>query len=92
MPLKLYKSCFFLTRQIDLANLSSREHEHMKKEIKNHKKLSHPNIIKFFDLVQHDQKLFMLLEFASHGDLYKYILKKGQFPEKEACGIIVQVA
>lgn len=41
----------FLTLQIDLAILSSREHEHMRKEIKNHKKLSHPNIIKFIDLV-----------------------------------------
>ena len=78
--------------QIDLSSLSVKEHEHMRKEIAAHSMMDHGNIIKFHHLIEHDHTLYMLLEFAEQGDLYKLIVSVGKFSEEDACKIVAQVA
>lgn len=64
----------------------------MRKEIKSHAMMSHPNIIKFYHLIENDDKLYMLLEYAPNGDLYKYLVDNEKFSERDSCKIIAQVA
>jgi len=64
----------------------------MRKEIAAHSMMDHGNIIKFHHLIEHDHILYMLLEYAEQGDLYKLILKEGKFSERDACKIVAQVA
>jgi serine/threonine protein kinase len=64
----------------------------MYKEIRIHSQMNHPNIIQFFHLIEHEDKLYMLLEYAPNGDLYRYILEKEKFSERDACKIVAQVA
>lgn len=54
--------------------------------------MHHPNIIRFYHLIENDDKLYMLLEYAPNGDLYKLIVEKEKFSEKDACKIVAQVA
>ena len=64
----------------------------MRKEIKTHGMMRHPNIIRFYHLLEQEDKLYMLLEYAPNGDLYRYIVDKERFSEKDACKIVAQVA
>ena len=64
----------------------------MRKEIRSHSLLDHPNIIKFYHLIETDDKLYMLLEYAPNGDLYQYLQRHERFSERDACKIVAQVA
>ena len=47
-------------------------------------KLSHPNIIKVFNIVETDSHCFLSLELAENGSLLDYINLKPAMPEQEA--------
>ena len=68
--------------KVELKNLS--------REISSHKKMSHPNIIKFYDHLQIDHKIYMLLEYAPNGNLFSYISKKGKLSDSQALSIFGQ--
>ncbi len=42
-------------------------------EIKLHRTLTHPNIIKFEDFLETNDKIFLFLEYAQNGDLFDFI-------------------
>lgn len=75
-----------------MQTLSKKEWEHMKKEVRNHRRMKHKHIVGFKGVVEKGSIWYMILEYAPHGDLYQYIVKKTRFPEIEACRIVVQVA
>ena len=58
------------------------ETDYIIREIRLHKDLNHPNIIKFEDFLETKDKVFIFLEYAKNGDLFKYVkthtLKKPQ--------------
>ena len=55
------------------------------KEIEILKKLRHPNICALWDVINAGKKVFLIQEFASGGDLFSYIIKKGgPLPDAEA--------
>lgn len=82
----------YAVKIVDLSLLSAKEQDHMRQEIKAHAIMKHPNIIRFHYLLEDQEKLYMLLEYASNGDLYKVIAKRGKVSEKTACKIVAQVA
>lgn len=78
-------------KRVDLTTLTANELDHMKQEIKHHLKLSHPNIIKFNGALYEGKNLYMVLDYASKGDLYGKMQKVGKFDEYSAAKIIYQI-
>lgn len=53
--------------------------------------LNHPNLIKFYEMVENDDEIFISMQLADGGELFDRIVKKGKFTEKDAAGIVAQV-
>ena len=75
---------FYALKEIDLKNISPEDITNIRREITGHQKISHPNIIKFYQFHQQENLVFILLEYAKNGDLFKYLNKKKRLTETEA--------
>lgn len=62
----------------------------LKREISIHRNLLHPNIIQLFDNFEDDKNVYLIMEYAENGNLYKQMKKQGKFSEKEAFNIFSQ--
>lgn len=62
----------------------------VKREIKLHKQLKHKNIIRLYDYFKMGDKVYLLMELASEGSLYKHIKTKN-FDEEKAVRYFYQV-
>ena len=62
------------------------------REIAIHKKMNHPNIIKFYGHYSESKEITMILEYAANGNLFGYIRKKKRLSEMEAFRLFYQTA
>ena len=53
--------------------------------------LNHPNIIQIFEVFENKDKIILVMEYASGGELYDYVSKNGSLPEAEARRIFRQI-
>lgn len=60
------------------SKLTKSDLHNIKTEITIHRKLDHPNIIKFHDYIQKDNNVYLVLDFAENGNLYSYLHKRRQ--------------
>lgn len=65
--------------------------ERVVREIKILKLLDHPNIVKLYEIIENDDRIYLIMEYASGGELFDYIVSKDRLPEKEACKIYMQI-
>lgn len=68
-----------------------KEQKRIQREIRVLKHLNHECVIKLFDVVEVDQKLFIIMEFAPAGSLLDYVREKKRLPEAEACFLLQQI-
>ncbi|AEA38832.1 BR-serine/threonine kinase-like protein (nucleomorph) [Cryptomonas paramecium] len=61
------------------------------REISVMKLMFHPHIIKIFDVLEDSTYLFLVIEYASHGELFNYLVKKGQLHNREALCFFQQI-
>ena len=59
---------------VELADI-----ERVKREIHILKKVRHPNIIQLYEIVESEKELFLIMEYAPNGDLYRILHKKETF-------------
>jgi 5'-AMP-activated protein kinase catalytic alpha subunit len=59
--------------------------ERVSREIKILKMIRHPNIIQMYEIIETPKKLYLIMEYASGGELFDYIVKNTRLKEKEAC-------
>ncbi|CAJ1050953.1 NUAK family SNF1-like kinase 2 [Xyrichtys novacula] len=57
---------------------------HIRREIEIMSTLSHPHIITIFEVFENKDKIVIVMEYASRGDLYDYICDKRNISEREA--------
>lgn len=55
------------------------------------KSLSHPNIIKLYHVVETRETTYLVMEYASEGELQERIIQAGPLEESEARGIFAQI-
>ena len=53
-------------------------------EVETMKSLNHPNIIKFYQVIDTKSTIFIIMEHASRGSLYEYLQHIGRMNEHEA--------
>ena len=54
-------------------------------------RLRHPNIIRLYEVVETISKVYMIMEYASGGELFHKILNEGKLPERLAKKYFAQV-
>ncbi|KAA0201997.1 hypothetical protein HAZT_HAZT009672 [Hyalella azteca] len=65
--------------------------EKIKREITNLKLFRHPHIIKLYQVISTPTDIFMVMEYASGGELFEYIKKQGKLKESEARKFFQQI-
>lgn len=63
----------------------------LRREIEIQAHLQHPNILRLFGYFYDDTRVYLILEFAPQGELYKLLKKKGKFNDEESAQFIVQI-
>nr|XP_018267192.1 AUR protein kinase [Kwoniella dejecticola CBS 10117]OBR89350.1 AUR protein kinase [Kwoniella dejecticola CBS 10117] len=64
----------------------------VRREIEVMQTLRHPNIIRLYGWFHDSERIFLMLELAGKGELFKQLAKKGKFSEKRSSQYIRQVA
>jgi len=53
--------------------------------------LDHQNIIKFYEVYEGENHIYLVLELLNGGELFNNIIKRGHYTEKDACITIKQL-
>ncbi|XP_061591990.1 NUAK family SNF1-like kinase 1 [Cololabis saira] len=64
---------------------------HIQREIEITSSLRHSNIIRFHEVFESRDKIVIVMEYASRGELYDYIQERRRLPESEARSIFRQI-
>jgi len=59
--------------------------ERVAREIHILKMIRHPNIIQLYEIIETPKQLYLIMEYASRGELFDYIVKHKRLKEDEAC-------
>jgi BR serine/threonine kinase len=63
----------------------------IQREISVMKLMFHPHIIKIFEVLEDSKYLFLIIEFASKGELFNYLVEKRRIPNKESLRFFQQI-
>lgn len=54
------------------------------REVRIMKMLDHPNIVKLYQVIETEKTLYLVMEYASGGEVFDYLVAHGRMKEKEA--------
>lgn len=69
---------------IDKTQLNPSSLQKLFREVRIMKVLDHPNIVKLFEVMETDRTLYLVIEYASGGEVFDYLVAHGRMKEKEA--------
>lgn len=72
--------------------IQSRVEKQIRREIEIQQNLRHPNVLRLYGYFHDEKRIFLMLEFAGKGELYKQLSKHGSFSEKRSSRYIDQMA
>ena len=61
------------------------------REIKVLKNLRHPNIVHLYSVIETDEKIYLIMEYAKGKELFDYIVTKKKLSESESCLFFQQI-
>ncbi|XP_018024572.1 serine/threonine-protein kinase MARK2 isoform X2 [Hyalella azteca] len=69
---------------IDKTQLNPGSLQKLFREVRIMKMLDHPNIVKLFQVIETEKTLYLVMEYASGGEVFDYLVFHGRMKEKEA--------
>ncbi|KAJ3100883.1 Serine/threonine-protein kinase par-1 [Phlyctochytrium planicorne] len=69
---------------IDKTKLDEKKLGKLYREVRIMKMLHHPHIVKLYEVIETKYTVFLVMEYASGGELYDYLVVHGKMKEKEA--------
>ncbi|KAJ4948931.1 hypothetical protein JOQ06_020452, partial [Pogonophryne albipinna] len=69
---------------IDKTQLNPTSLQKLFREVRIMKLLNHPNIVKLFEVIETEKTLYLVMEYASGGEVFDYLVAHGRMKEKEA--------
>ncbi|XP_069990815.1 MAP/microtubule affinity-regulating kinase 3 isoform X6 [Penaeus vannamei] len=69
---------------IDKTQLNPGSLQKLFREVRIMKILDHPNIVKLFQVIETERTLYLVMEYASGGEVFDYLVFHGRMKEKEA--------
>jgi len=76
---------------VDKTKLDPKTRHLLSREIATMELLHHPNVIRLYEVVETYAKLYIILEYASEGELYTRVSRGGKFNECEAKMFFAQI-
>ena len=76
---------------LDKGKLDEKTQRLLSREITSMERLHHPNIIRIFEVLETYSKIYMIVEFASGGELFHKIVNEGKFTEQLAKVYFAQI-
>lgn len=80
----------YAVKMIDKKALKGKE-DSLENEIKVLRRLNHPNIVQLLETYEDRQKVYLIMELVTGGELFDRIVEKGSYTEKDASDLIRQV-
>ncbi|KAK9896445.1 kinase-like protein, partial [Cystobasidium minutum MCA 4210] len=72
--------------------IESKVEKQVRREIEIQSNLRHPNILRLYGYFHDEKRIFLMLEFAGKGELYKQLQRHGRFSEKRSSRYVAQMA
>ncbi|VVB05599.1 unnamed protein product [Arabis nemorensis] len=79
-------------KEIAMARLNKKLQDSLMSEIFILRKINHPNIIRFIDMIEAPGKINLVLEYCKGGDLSMFIQRHGRIPDATAKHFMQQLA
>ena len=64
--------------------------QNFRREIEINARLSHPNILRMYGYFWDSTRIYVILEYAPNGELFKILRQRGQFTERESASVCKQ--
>uniref|UniRef100_A0A0R3S4B0 non-specific serine/threonine protein kinase n=1 Tax=Elaeophora elaphi TaxID=1147741 RepID=A0A0R3S4B0_9BILA len=77
---------------VDKSQLLADDLSKIEREINILKNLDHPHIVKLYEIINTDQFLYVVMEYASNGELFELLMKRGHVTENEARRLFQQIS
>lgn len=72
--------------------VQSKVEKQIRREIEIQQNLRHPNVLRLYGYFHDEKRIFLMLEFAGKGELYKQLSKQGRFSERRSSRYVDQMA
>lgn len=72
--------------------IQSRVEKQIRREIEIQQNLRHPHILRLYGYFHDERRIFLMIEFAGKGELYRQLAKAGRFSESRSARYIDQMA
>lgn len=69
---------------IDKTQLNPTSLQKLFREVRIMKFLDHPNIVRLYEVIETEKTLYLIMEYASGGEVFDYLVAHGRMKEKEA--------
>uniref|UniRef100_A0A8C1UBA2 MAP/microtubule affinity-regulating kinase 3 n=1 Tax=Cyprinus carpio TaxID=7962 RepID=A0A8C1UBA2_CYPCA len=69
---------------IDKTQLNPTSLQKLFREVRIMKGLNHPNIVQLFEVIETEKTLYLVMEYASGGEVFDYLVSHGRMKEKDA--------
>jgi len=71
--------------------MAEQDEKRLRTEVEILKRVKHPNIVGLKELFETDDKLYLVMELVTGGELFDKIVEKGQYSEKEASTVVKKI-
>ena len=72
--------------------VQSRVEKQIRREIEIQQNLRHPHVLRLYGYFHDEKRIFLMLEFAGQGELYKQLMKARKFSERRSAMYVDQMA